>query len=112
MGEGGMATVLTLVLVAWMLIDGYSRRGTGIFRWSMFTSHCAVVADLAVDSVPVNMFDHLPPDAVWITPREFDGLLAFLAGAGRVDGTGVFHGNDRTFDIEIVDSRVAVRGTR
>lgn len=113
----GVRNVLTLLLLGWMLLDGYLRRGDRPLNWPMFTNHCAVVAELTVHTAdgartPVNMFQHLPAHAPWITPREFDALLAFLATTGSVHGSGIFYGNSMTYELEIADSRVAVTGTR
>ena len=113
----GAKNVLTVALLAFILFDGYRRRGTGFFKWPMFTNHCAVVADLEVEKasremVAVHMFHHLASHAPWITPREFDTLLEYLSQSGSVRGTGTFYGNTKTYDLEIVDSRVDIKRVR
>ncbi|OXM72801.1 MULTISPECIES: hypothetical protein [Amycolatopsis] len=113
----GIQNVLTLLLIAVLIGDGYRRRGTGFFRWPMFSNHCAVVADLTVATAEgrretVKMFHHLPAHAPWLPPRDFDVLVEYLGQSGRVEGSGAFYGNSKVYELEIVDSRVDIRSTR
>jgi hypothetical protein len=110
----GIQNAMMAVSISVFLIDGYRARGTGFFRWPMFSNHCAVVADLFVVSCgrpgrELKMFHHLPAHAPWLTPRDFDVLLEYFSRQGVVCGSGVFYGNNKVYEFEVKESRVAVR---